>query len=132
VGGIGAPAALARPIARTLFFAGEATDTEGATGTVHGPPRSSCVRAANGASRPPQSVAEPGYRFLVARFRLPDDVRGTLPPFFRVSLSAIAMACLRLFTFFPEPLVSVPFFRRRIVDFTFFEAALPYFAISAP
>jgi monoamine oxidase len=27
---------LARPLAGTLFFAGEATDTEGATGTVHG------------------------------------------------------------------------------------------------
>jgi monoamine oxidase len=36
VGGIGAPAALARPLSGTLFFAGEATDTEGATGTVHG------------------------------------------------------------------------------------------------
>jgi monoamine oxidase len=36
VGGIDAPAALARPIQRTLFFAGEATDTEGATGTVEG------------------------------------------------------------------------------------------------
>lgn len=36
VGGMDAPAALARPIRRTLFFAGEATDTEGATGTVHG------------------------------------------------------------------------------------------------
>jgi monoamine oxidase len=36
VGGVDAPAALARPLAGTLFFAGEATDTEGATGTVHG------------------------------------------------------------------------------------------------
>ena len=36
VGGRLASAALARPIHRTLFFAGEATDTEGATGTVHG------------------------------------------------------------------------------------------------
>ena len=36
VGGLDAPAALARPLAGTLFFAGEATDTEGATGTVHG------------------------------------------------------------------------------------------------
>jgi len=35
-GGIDAPAALARPLRRTLFFAGEATDTDGATGTVHG------------------------------------------------------------------------------------------------
>jgi monoamine oxidase len=36
VGGQLASAALARPIRRTLFFAGEATDTKGATGTVHG------------------------------------------------------------------------------------------------
>ena len=36
VGGVDAPAVLARPLAGTLFFAGEATDTEGATGTVHG------------------------------------------------------------------------------------------------
>jgi monoamine oxidase len=36
VGGAEAPRALARPLAGTLFFAGEATDTEGATGTVHG------------------------------------------------------------------------------------------------
>jgi len=36
VGGDGTPAALARPLRRTLFFAGEATDTDGATGTVEG------------------------------------------------------------------------------------------------
>lgn len=36
VGGATAPAALARPLHRTLFFAGEATETTGATGTVHG------------------------------------------------------------------------------------------------
>jgi monoamine oxidase len=36
VDGADAPAALARPLEATLFFAGEATDTEGATGTVHG------------------------------------------------------------------------------------------------
>lgn len=36
VGGEDAPAVLARPLLGTLFFAGEATDTEGATGTVHG------------------------------------------------------------------------------------------------
>ena len=36
VGGVDASAMLARPLAGTLFFAGEATDTEGATGTVHG------------------------------------------------------------------------------------------------
>ena len=36
VGGVDATTTLARPLAGTLFFAGEATDTEGATGTVHG------------------------------------------------------------------------------------------------
>jgi monoamine oxidase len=36
VGGADAPAALARPLRSTLFFAGEATDPEGRTGTVHG------------------------------------------------------------------------------------------------
>jgi len=36
VGGVDAPAALARPLRGTLFFAGEAADTEGRTGTVHG------------------------------------------------------------------------------------------------
>ena len=36
VGGLGAARVLARPIADTLFFAGEHTDTEGQAGTVHG------------------------------------------------------------------------------------------------
>jgi monoamine oxidase len=36
VGGAGAPAALARPLRGTLFFAGEAAESEGRTGTVHG------------------------------------------------------------------------------------------------
>ena len=36
VGGSEAPAALARPLRGTLFFAGEAADPEGRTGTVHG------------------------------------------------------------------------------------------------
>jgi monoamine oxidase len=36
VGGAAAAAGLARPLASTLYFAGEATDTEGATATVHG------------------------------------------------------------------------------------------------
>jgi monoamine oxidase len=34
VGGASAPAALARPVARTLFFAGEATGGAAGTGTV--------------------------------------------------------------------------------------------------
>jgi monoamine oxidase len=36
VGGDGAPTGLARPLRGTLFFAGEAADPEGRTGTVHG------------------------------------------------------------------------------------------------
>jgi monoamine oxidase len=36
VGGEDASSRLARPVARTLLFAGEAANTEGATGTVHG------------------------------------------------------------------------------------------------
>ena len=36
VGGNDAPAKLARPVRRTLFFAGEASDSERRTGTVHG------------------------------------------------------------------------------------------------
>jgi monoamine oxidase len=36
VGGAGAARALARPVEATLFFAGEATDTGGRTGTVEG------------------------------------------------------------------------------------------------
>jgi hypothetical protein len=54
---------------------------------------------------------------------------GTLAPFFRASLSPIAIACLRLVTFRPDPLSSVPFFLRRMVDSTFFDAAFPYFAM---
>lgn len=83
----------------------------------------------------PRRARASGYLFLLARLRevfrevLRDDLRGTFAPFFRASLSPIAMACLRLFTFWPEPLRSVPFFLRRIVDSTFFEADLPYFAM---
>ena len=36
VGGIDAPKTLGQPVENTLFFAGEATDTLGYTGTVHG------------------------------------------------------------------------------------------------
>ncbi len=55
---------------------------------------------------------------------------GTLAPSSRASLSPMAMACLRLLTVRPDPLFSVPFFLRRIVDATFFAAAFPYFAIT--
>lgn len=75
-----------------------------------------------------------GYLFLLGRlrevFRDRDDFRdGTFAPFFRASLSPMAIACLRLFTFWPDPLLSVPFFLRRMVDSTFFDADLPYFAM---
>jgi hypothetical protein len=74
------------------------------------------------------------YLFFVARvfrLRFRDDFRGgTFAPFSRASLRAIAIACLRLVTFRPDPLFSVPFFRRRIADSTFFEADLPYFAMT--
>jgi monoamine oxidase len=36
VGGLKAPEVLAKPVAQTLFFAGEATDWQGRIGTVHG------------------------------------------------------------------------------------------------
>jgi len=59
----------------------------------------------------------------------PDDFRGTFAPFLRASLSPMAIACLRLLTVRPDPLFSVPFFRRRIVDSTLFDADSPYFAM---
>lgn len=72
------------------------------------------------------------YRFLLEAddFLERDDFLGTFAPFFRASLSPIAIACFRLFTLLPDPLLSVPFLRRRIVERTFFEADLPYFAIA--
>jgi hypothetical protein len=42
----------------------------------------------------------------------------------------MAIACLRLVTFRPDPLFSVPFFFRRMADSTFLEADSPYFAIT--
>ena len=44
----------------------------------------------------------------------------------------MAIACLRLVTFRPDPLLSVPFFFRRIADSTVLDAPLPYFAIATP
>jgi hypothetical protein len=57
---------------------------------------------------------------------------GTFAPFLRASLNPMAMACLRLLTLRPEPLFSVPFFRRRIADSIRFDAALPYFGMTPP
>jgi hypothetical protein len=56
-----------------------------------------------------------------------DRLRGTFAPFSRASESPIAIACSRLFTFRPLPLLSVPFLRRRIALSTRLPAALPYF-----
>jgi hypothetical protein len=86
------------------------------------------------AARAPRALAlpAPAQRFFAPRFELPrlEDFRGgTFAPFFRDSLRAMAIACFRLVTFRPDPLFSVPFFFRRMVDSTFFCAALPYFAI---
>jgi hypothetical protein len=54
---------------------------------------------------------------------------GTFAPFSLASLKPMAIACFRLVTLRPEPLLSVPRLRRRIADFTRFDAPLPYFAI---
>jgi len=54
-------------------------------------------------------------------------LRGTFAPLARASESPIAIACLRLFTFRPLPLFSVPFLRRRIALPTLFDADFPYF-----
>jgi hypothetical protein len=64
---------------------------------------------------------------------LRDDFRdGTFAPFSLASLRPIAIACLRLVTFLPDPLLSVPFFLRLMVDLTRLDAAFPYFAIKTP
>jgi hypothetical protein len=71
-------------------------------------------------------------RLELERFDEDDDFRrGTFAPFSRASLRPIAIACFRLFTRPPDPLFSVPFFRRCIADSTRFDAALPYFAMNA-
>jgi len=69
-----------------------------------------------------------GYLF----FRELDDLRrGTFAPFSRASLRPMAIACLRLVTFRPEPLFSVPFFFLCIADSTRLPAALPYLAMAS-
>src|SRR5262245_66410468 len=61
--------------------------------------------------------------------RLRDDFRfGTFLPLRRASASPIAIACLRLVTFFLlRPLLSVPFLRLRIARSTSLDALLEYF-----
>lgn len=58
-----------------------------------------------------------------------DDFLGTFAPFFLASLKPMAMACFRLVTRRPDPLLSVPRLRRRMADSTRFCADLPYLAI---
>jgi hypothetical protein len=71
---------------------------------------------------------------VLQRFFFEDFFReGTLAPSRRASESPIAIACLRLVTFFPErPLRSVPRFRLCMARLTFFAAFLLYFAIECP
>src|ERR1044071_5107952 len=59
-----------------------------------------------------------------------DFLRGTFPPARRASERPIAIACLRLFTFFPDrPLFSLPRLRSCIARLTFCCAFFPYLAI---
>jgi len=61
-----------------------------------------------------------------------DFFAGTLPPSRRASERPMAMACLRLVTFLPEPpLFSVPRLRSCIAFSTFSEAFFPYFEAMA-
>jgi hypothetical protein len=55
---------------------------------------------------------------------------GTFAPFARASLNPMAMACFRLRTFRPDPLLSVPFFFLCRADFTRLLAAFPYLAMT--
>jgi hypothetical protein len=56
---------------------------------------------------------------------------GTLPPAARASDNPIAIACLRLVTFFPDrPLFNLPAFISFMVFSTFSEALLPYFLLA--
>jgi hypothetical protein len=72
-----------------------------------------------------------GFLLDVAFFLLADDFFGTLPPAFLASDNPIAIACLRLLTFFPErPLLSVPALRSCIAFLTLLCAFLPYLAMS--
>ena len=62
-----------------------------------------------------------------------DFLDGTLPPSLRASDRPMAIACLRLVTFFPErPLFKVPLFRSCIAFLTFRDAFFPYLGITTP
>jgi hypothetical protein len=78
---------------------------------------------------PPPGVAA-RYDFLLLEedfLLLADDfLLGTLAPAFRASESPIAIACLRLLTFFPDrPFFNVPAFRSCIAFLTLLCAFLP-------
>jgi hypothetical protein len=69
------------------------------------------------------------FFFLLAE----DFLLGTLPPDRRASDNPIAIACFRLLTLLPDrPLFRVPRFRSPIARLTFFDAVLPYLAMTAP
>ncbi len=51
--------------------------------------------------------------------------RGTRAPLSLASLNPIAIACARLRTVAPDPLLSVPRLRRRIAEATLFDAFFP-------
>jgi hypothetical protein len=77
---------------------------------------------------PPREEAD--FRAPPLRDPLADDFRdGTFAPLRRASFRPMAIACLRLFTLRPDPLLRLPFLRRRIADSTLFDADRPYFAI---
>src|SRR5207237_792342 len=82
------------------------------------------------------AVLRPVDFFAVDFFAAPldffaaDFFAGTLPPSLRASDRPIAIACLRLVTFLPEPpLFSVPRFFSCIAFSTLSPAFLPYVAI---
>jgi hypothetical protein len=92
----------------------------------------SLTDCSNGRVRLRRGFGERRYRFLPAFFFVPVRFRGTLPPFSRASDSPIAIACFRLVTLRPDPLFSVPRFRRRIALSTFLLALFPYLAMESP
>jgi hypothetical protein len=62
----------------------------------------------------------------------PEGRAGTFAPFSRASESPIAIACLRLVTFPPLPLLRVPFLRLRMALSTVSCAFFPYLATTSP
>src|SRR6185503_3521649 len=73
------------------------------------------------------------YFFLREDLRFLPFLLGTLAPARRACDRPMAIACLRLLTFFPErPLRSLPRFRSCIAFFTFCRDFLPYLAIRPP